>query len=238
MPVKITITGKVHDVGYRLFLLEEADSLFIPRFDAKNVRIDGKEALVVLVDGEEEQIREFVEFVEKEKPENAVVEEIRVEEYSGRVRDIDRFRNSFNTAQLSKIVQVGLQMLGKQDQMLEKQDEMLYKQDSMLGKMDLMLERQDKMLEKQDEMLYKQDSMLGKMDLMLERQDKMLEKQDETIKVIREESEKTRGEIRAVSSAVSSKLDRTNELLERRFQRLEEEIEKIKRALIKAGIEI
>jgi len=101
-------------------MLEEADSLFIPRFDAKNVKIDGKEALIVLVDGEEDQIREFLEFVRTEKPENAVVEEIRVEEHSGRVRDIDRFRNSFNTAQLLKIVQVGLQMLGKQDLMLGK----------------------------------------------------------------------------------------------------------------------
>jgi prefoldin subunit 5 len=36
----------------------------------------------------------------------------------------------------------------------------------------------------------------------------------------------------------SSKIDKTNELLEKRFEKLEEEIEKIKRALIKAGIEI
>ncbi|MDW7990293.1 MAG: acylphosphatase, partial [Archaeoglobaceae archaeon] len=56
MALKITIKGKVHGVGYRIFLLEEADSLFIPCFDAKNVKIDGKEALIVLVDGEKEQL--------------------------------------------------------------------------------------------------------------------------------------------------------------------------------------
>ncbi len=33
-------------------------------------------------------------------------------------------------------------------------------------------------------------------------------------------------------------LDKTNELLERRFERLEEEIERIKKALIKAGIDV
>ncbi len=123
MALKITITGRVHNVGYRLFLLEEADSLFIPYFDARNVKINGKEALIVLVDGEEEQIEEFIKLVKSVKPENAVVEKIEVEEYAGRVRDIDRFRNLFNTAQLSKIVQVGLRMLEKQDKMLEKQDE-------------------------------------------------------------------------------------------------------------------
>jgi len=136
MGLKITITGKVHDVGYRLFLLELADSLFIERFDARNVRIDGKEAVVVLVDGDEGQLKEFVELVKSEKPEMAVVEEIKVEEYKGRIRDIERFRASFNTAQLSKIVQVGLRMLEKMDTMLEKQDKMLEKQDTMLQKQD------------------------------------------------------------------------------------------------------
>jgi hypothetical protein len=37
---------------------------------------------------------------------------------------------------------------------------------------------------------------------------------------------------------VSSKIGRTNELLEKRFQRLEEEVEKIKKALLKARIEV
>ena len=207
MPIKITIIGKVHDVGYRLFLLEEADYLFIPYFDARNVKINGKEALVVLVDGDEEQLKEFVEFVKTNKPEKAVIEEIRIEEYRGRVRDIERFRASFNTAQLSKIVQVGLRMLEKQDLMLEKQD-------TMLGKMDLMLQKQDETIK-----------VIGEES----------EKTREELKsIIREESEKTRKEIKEVSS----KLDKTNELLERRFEKLEEEIERIKKALIKAGIDI
>ena len=68
-----------------MFLLEEADHLFIPYFDARNVKINGKEALIVLVDGEKEQIEEFLEFVKSEKSKSAVVEEIKVEEYVGRL---------------------------------------------------------------------------------------------------------------------------------------------------------
>ncbi len=34
--VKITITGKVHDVSYRPFLLNLAEYLFIERLDARN----------------------------------------------------------------------------------------------------------------------------------------------------------------------------------------------------------
>jgi acylphosphatase len=116
MALKITITGKVHGVGYRAFLLEGADSLLIPNFEARNVKINGKEALIVLIDGEKEQVESFIRFVKENKPEKAVVEEIRVEEYHGIVRDIEKFRASFNSTQLSKIIQVGLEMLRKQDE--------------------------------------------------------------------------------------------------------------------------
>ncbi|MEG9194605.1 MAG: acylphosphatase [Candidatus Methanoglobus sp.] len=115
MAAKITITGKVHGVDSRAFLLEEADSLLIPKFEARNAKIDGKEALIVLIEGDKEQIESFVRFVKENRPQNAVVEEIRVEEYHGMVRDIERFRAGFNSTQLSKIVQVGLEMLKKQD---------------------------------------------------------------------------------------------------------------------------
>jgi len=123
MGLKITIKGKVHDVGYRLLLMNIADSLLIEKFEARNVKINGKEAVIVLVDGDEDQLKEFTEKVKAEKPELAVVEDITVEDYSGRIMDIERFRAGFNTLQLSKIVQAGLQMLQKQDLMLQKQDE-------------------------------------------------------------------------------------------------------------------
>jgi acylphosphatase len=116
MALKITITGKVHGVSYRALLLEEADSLLIPNFEARNAKIDGKEALIVLINGDKEQIESFVRFVKENRPEKAVVEEIRVEEYHGIVRDIEKFRASFNSTQLSKIIQVGLEMLRKQDE--------------------------------------------------------------------------------------------------------------------------
>jgi acylphosphatase/uncharacterized protein YoxC len=220
MALKITIVGKVHDVGYRLFLLEEADSLFISHFDARNVKINGKEALIVLVDGEKEQIEEFVKIVRSEKPENAVIEEIRVEEYAGRVRDIERFRNSFNTAQLSKIVQIGLRMIEKQD--------------AALGKMDLMLEKQDVMIEKQDKMLEKQDETIREIRETRKELKSEIGGVKEGVKEVKESVNKVGEGVKEVSS----KIDKTNELLEKRFEKLEEEIERIKKALMRAGIEV
>ncbi len=248
MKKRILIIGNVHDVGYRPFLLGLAESLEIDRFFADNVYVGGKQSVEVLVDDEQEKVNLFISLVKAKFPENASVDEVKIADYDGNVMRTESYYRYLTAMQLAKIATYGGRMLEKQDLMLEKQDTMLgkmdmmlEKQDTMLGKMDLMLEKQDLMLEKQDSMLKKQDlmlekqdTMLGKMDLMLEKQDMMLEKQDATISIIREESEKTRGEIRNVSS----KLDRTNELLESRFEKLEEEIEKIKRALKRAGIEI
>ncbi|MFQ6118741.1 MAG: acylphosphatase, partial [Methanosarcinales archaeon] len=170
---KITIKGLVHDVGYRLFLLNYAESMFLEKFDARNVFIDGKQCLIVLVKGKEEKINNFVDFAKSNYPQESMVESVEVEDYSEEVRSIDSFRQYFMVSQLAKIAQAGVGMIKKQSRTIEVLESV--KQDT------------SKMLEKQDKMLEKQDKMLEKQDKMLEKQDKMLEKQDETIKVIKEE---------------------------------------------------
>ena len=126
---KIVIKGKVHDVGYRLFLLSEAESGFVEKFDARNVLINGKQHLIVLVGGVEEKINRFVEFAESNYPPEASVESVVVKDYEEEVRSIDSFRQSFMVFQLTKMAQAGVGMLGKQDTMLGKMDAMLGKQD-------------------------------------------------------------------------------------------------------------
>ena len=140
---KITITGKVHDVGYRLFLLTEAESLLIDYFDARNALVNGEQQLIVLVQGPKDKINSFVDFIRSNYPPEASVHNIVVEEYTEEVRSIDSFRQSFMVSQLAKMVQIGLVMISKQDQMLDKQDQMLRKQDQMLNKQDQMLDKQD-----------------------------------------------------------------------------------------------
>ena len=130
---KITIKGKVHDVGYRLFLLTEAESLLIDYFDARNVIVNGEQQLIVLVRGPGDKISTFVDFIHSNYPPEASVHDISVEEYTEEVRSIDSFRQSFMVAQLAKIAQAGLMMLKKQDQMLDKQDQMLGKQDMLIN---------------------------------------------------------------------------------------------------------
>jgi len=130
---KIVIYGKdnkkrnVHGVGYRLFLLEQADSLFIEGFDARNVIVDSKEILIVLVECDNSQLTEFVDFVKNplNRPEEAIVDNIVIEDkdYEGKVRNIDKYRQSLNTIQLGRIVKTGLYMCKRQDVMIGKQEE-------------------------------------------------------------------------------------------------------------------
>lgn len=173
MGKKITIQGKVHNVGYRLLLLEEADNLFISYFDARNININGRETLVVFVDGENATLNEFVDFINSNFPDKAVVKSISVEDFSGKIKDIDKFRQSFDTVQLSKIVQSGVILL-------------------------------------------------------------------EYAKYIPEIRDNTKyiPEIRDDIKEIKLSSNRTNHLLEEKFEKLENEIQIIKLALVKAGIEV
>lgn len=139
MPIKKKIIiqgGKVHGVGYRLFLMEKAQELCIPNFHPKNTKIQGKEAVEVLVGGEKAQIESFLDFARKNFPENSDVESVSAEEYTGEVMSLDAFSRIFSASQLTKLVQAGVAMVGGQDKMLHGQDKMLEKQDKMLEKQD------------------------------------------------------------------------------------------------------
>ncbi len=204
MARRLLIRGpRVTEVGYRLFLFQRATALGLTGFYARN--LDG--ALEVLVDGPEPALEEFVRLAREERPPAAEVRSVEVGEYSGPVPDVESFYRAFSLEQLVKIVQAGVQMLGKQD--------------LMLGKMDQMLEKQDLMLEKQDQMLGKQDLMLGKMD-------QMLEKQDLLITEVRSAKEELKKEMREGFDRLRSDL---RSLLDERLRRIEEDL-----ALIKARL--
>ena len=193
MGKKITIQGRVHNVGYRLLLLEEADNLFISYFDARNININGRETLVVFVDGEDAILNEFLDFINSNFPEKAVVKSISVEDFSGKIKDIDKFRQSFDTVQLSKIVQSGVVLLEYAKYIPEIRDNTKY------------------IPEIRDNTKYIPD--------------------------IRDNT-KFIPEIRDDIKEIKLSSNRTNHLLEEKFEKLENEIQIIKLALVKAGIEV
>jgi acylphosphatase len=141
---KILIKGeKVHDLGYRLFLMNSAEDFMIEEFDARNVKEDGKEAVRVLVESDEKNVNKFIEFVKKKenRPEHAKVDSVDVSEYRDYVKPLESFRSGFMAYQQQKFVNVAIGVRGevsgvreevksfrvesseKQDNMLDKQDQ-------------------------------------------------------------------------------------------------------------------
>jgi acylphosphatase len=114
---ELRITGKVHDVGYRLFLLSEAEGLSLERFVARNIVMAGKECVLVRVDGSDELVKKFVAFAESQYPPTAVVDSVEVRAFTGPVMSIGAFRQSFMIALLTKLVQACERMLRKWDGM-------------------------------------------------------------------------------------------------------------------------
>ena len=95
--------------------MSEAESVFIEKFDARNVLVDGEQHLIVRVEGVEEKISRFAEFVESNYAPGASVESIEVKDYEGEVMSIDSFRQSFMVSLLAKIIDTWEGMLKKWD---------------------------------------------------------------------------------------------------------------------------
>jgi len=176
---RITIKGGVHDVGYRLFLMSEAEGLCIEKFDARNVLVNREQHLIVLVEGAEEKIDRFVAFAESNYPPAAAVESIEVKDYEETVRSIDAFRQSFMVFQLTKIAQAGVGMLGKQDKTIAILESVKVDTSEMLGKQDVMIEKQDETIK-----VIKGESKKTR--------ETVCDEGEKTREVIKKESEKTR----------------------------------------------
>lgn len=211
---RILIKGKkVHNVGYRPFLMEKAQELKIPYFHAKNIKDkeDGKQVVDVRVGGEEGRIDNFLNFVHENWPEHAEVESITVEEreYEDDIMGIGDFSRVLSASQLSKIVQTGLGMIEMQMQALGRQDQTLEKQDHTIA---IIKNGNEMLATKQDQMLEKQDVMIGK--------------QDQTISIIRsgvDEMRELRTETQQNFANLDTKYGKIAENMERILEELKEE---------------
>jgi acylphosphatase len=129
------IGEKVHDVGYRVFLLRKALELGIKGFNAYNDFEDGQ-ILQIQAEGEDSAIQSFKNFANKKAPENALISQRSFDDYHGFVMSISDYMHLLQVEQLNKGIPAIISIDKKQDRMLEKQDRMLEKQDSMLEKQD------------------------------------------------------------------------------------------------------
>jgi len=111
MKQKIRIIGpKVHDVGYRYFLLGIAMSNRIRMFEAHNTKGSGGEEVVIFADGEDAAIKAFCSEVQAERPARSEVSNIVFDDYDGDVMRIGEYAQFCATVQLNKAIPVLLDL--------------------------------------------------------------------------------------------------------------------------------
>ena len=126
MKIKITIIGsKVHDIGYRPFLIAMADEFELDGFGVRNTEVEGKQAVRVKAEGEEECVREFEEAVKTRRPEGAVVSSVRSEPFEGRVLPIERTAITSMNLQLAKGIVALNKIVETQEEIVATQRETL-----------------------------------------------------------------------------------------------------------------
>ncbi len=118
MKLKAKITGsKVHEVGYRVFLLRKALELGVERFNAYNTKENGNQVLIAFLEGDKNQIAAFREFAVVDKPENAEVSDRTFEDYEGYILSIVDYMHLIQVEQLSKGIPAILSIDRKQGMM-------------------------------------------------------------------------------------------------------------------------
>ena len=111
MKLMITISGpRVHDVGYRDYLLTAAMNLALPGSSALNWTENGKQQVIALVEGDDIRVAAFRQLVEAKNPERAEVQDITIIEYDGDVGRTGEFAMMCSFKQLNKAVPVLLEI--------------------------------------------------------------------------------------------------------------------------------
>jgi len=111
MKLKVKIAGlKVHDIGYRVFLLKHAMNLALPGLSTYNWEEDGQQEVIALVEGDEARITAFLQAVEKNKPELAEVSKVTFEDYDGDVGRTSEVAMFCSFVQLDKAIPLLLDM--------------------------------------------------------------------------------------------------------------------------------
>ena len=105
MKLKIKIAGpKVHDVGYRYFLLSMAMSNRIKMFEAYNTERSECEEVLVFVEGNDEVVKAFRAQVETRRPDRSNVSNIVFDDFEGDIMKIGEYSQFCSIVQLNKAI--------------------------------------------------------------------------------------------------------------------------------------
>ncbi len=109
--LRIKIIGKkLHDIGYRIPLINKALSLGVDNFNTFNIDLDGTQAVIAIIETDDDIIEEFKNFINTYHPEKAIIEKVLLEEYKNNVPPIERVLQSFQMEQWGKGIPILIQI--------------------------------------------------------------------------------------------------------------------------------
>ena len=111
MKLKVKIIGpKVHDIGYRYFLMSAAIDMGLKGFHARNRMSGMEQEVIALVEGDDEAITDFKEMLESQKPKHATVSNITFDDYQGDIMRTGEYAQVCSAQQLNKAIPVLLEI--------------------------------------------------------------------------------------------------------------------------------
>lgn len=111
MKLKVKIASpKVHDVGYRYFLMSNAIDMGLKGFHARNRMAGTEQQVIALVEGDEDAVADFRTIVETKKPEQSQVSSVVFEEYDGDIMKVGEYAQVCTALQLNKAIPVLLKI--------------------------------------------------------------------------------------------------------------------------------
>ena len=120
MKLKIKITGpNVHNVGYRPCLTELAMRLALRGFEVYNDDEDGQQAVIAMIEGDEQRTTKFYDSAMKERPALATVNNVRYEDYTGDVMPLWQFASINTASQMNKAIPILLAVKENTDEIKE-----------------------------------------------------------------------------------------------------------------------
>ncbi|PKL60701.1 MAG: hypothetical protein CVV33_01340 [Methanomicrobiales archaeon HGW-Methanomicrobiales-4] len=125
MKLRVIIEGpKVHNIGYRVFLLNRALFNGIEKISASNESgDDGLQKVIILIEGDEEQINEYLVFIQKNHPAEAMVNSIKTDPYTRNIISIQDYMHLAQIEKLNKGIPAILKICDFKEKMIGKQDE-------------------------------------------------------------------------------------------------------------------
>ena len=182
MKSHITIHGsRVHEVGFRLNLLNYAKKLRFINFEAFNDINEKEELVIIYAEGDQAKIDLFIQNIQTIKPESAIVHDISIQPYTGHILPLASFSQDLQMEQMAKSVPILVEMRDLQLKTVNLQEKTISLQERSIDMQETTIGMQERTIELQERSIDMQETTIGMQEKTIELQERSIDMQETTI---------------------------------------------------------